>query len=133
MRSFGPIVQPLVLAMFDPGGDLGFGRSVGTELVGDQHSWLAPPPEQLSKEAFGCACVPTRLDQDIQHIAIGVDRPPEPVLFALDRDHDFVEMPFVRRAGPLAGSALPASVAANSGARPNGSLDSTDAAYVAAS
>lgn len=46
MRSFGPIVQPLVLAMFDPGSDLGFGRSVGTELVSDQHAGLTPPPER---------------------------------------------------------------------------------------
>jgi hypothetical protein len=117
MRSFGPIVQPLVLAMFDPGSDLGFGRSVGTELVSDQHAGLTPPPEQLSKEAFGCACVPTRLDQDIQDVAIGVNRSPEPVLLALDRDHDFVEMPFVRRAGALAadpGGELPAKRATQS-------------------
>ncbi|PRY84597.1 hypothetical protein CLV74_12215 [Donghicola tyrosinivorans] len=88
--------------MFDPGSDLGFGRRVGAELVRDQPARLAPAPEQLSKEAFGCARVPTRLNQDIQHIAIGVDRPPEPVLLALELDDDFVEMPFVRRSGALA-------------------------------
>lgn len=102
MRGFGSIVQPFVLAMFDPGSDLGFGRRVRAELVRDQHARLTPTPEQLSKEASGCARVPTRLNQDIQHIAIGADRPPEPVLLALDRDDDFVEMPFVRRAGALA-------------------------------
>ena len=102
MHGFGPIVQPLMLAMFDPGGDLAFGRGIGSELVRDQHARLAPLPEQFSKEAFGRARVPTRLDQDIQHIAIGVDRPPEPVLRALDRDHDLAEMAFVRRAGALA-------------------------------
>jgi hypothetical protein len=63
--------------MFDPGSDLGFGCGVGDELVGDQHARLAPTPEQLSKEAIGCSRVPTRLDQDVQHVAIGVDRPPK--------------------------------------------------------
>ena len=59
MRGFSPIVQPLVLAMFDPRCNFGFGRGAGTKLVRHQHARLAPSPEQLSKEAFGCACVPT--------------------------------------------------------------------------
>ena len=111
MRSFGPIVQPLVLAMLDPEGNLGSGRAVGTVLVREQHSRLPPLPIQLSKEAFACARAPTRRHRDVQHIAIGVDRPPEPVLLALDRDYDFVEMSFVRRTRALAtdpGGELPA-------------------------
>lgn len=50
MRGFGPIVQRLVLAMFDPGGYLGFGRGLGTELVRDPHARLTPSPEQFRKK-----------------------------------------------------------------------------------
>ena len=98
VRGFGPIVQSLVLAMFDSGGYLGFGGSVGTELVRNQHARLAPTPEQLSKEVLGGARVATWLQQDIQYFAIGVDRPPEPVLLAFDQDDDLIEMPSVCRA-----------------------------------
>ncbi len=38
--------------------------------------------------ARSCSRVPTRLEQDIQHVAIGIDRPPEPGLLSLDRNHD---------------------------------------------
>lgn len=101
------LFNPLFWRCSISGGDLGFGRGEGTELVADQHARLASTPEQLSKEAFGCARVPTRLEQDIQHVAIGVDRPPEPMLLALDRDHD----PFAHQAKACAtdpGSKLPA-------------------------
>lgn len=97
VRGFGPIVQPLVLAMFNPGGYPGSGRSVGTELVQYQHARLAPTPEQLSKEVLGGARVPKRLKHDVQYFAIGVDRPPEPMLLTFDRDDELVEMPFVYR------------------------------------
>ncbi len=46
--------------------------------------------------------IPTTLDQDLQHVAVRVDRPPKPVLLASDCDHDLVEVAFVGRARTVA-------------------------------
>ena len=45
------------------------------------------------------------LHEDIQHVVIRVDCPPEPVLLASDGDHDLVELPFVGRSGSVSTNA----------------------------
>ncbi len=66
--------------------------TVAPELVGDQPAWLAPLPfQQLTEEALGCVPVPTRLDEDIDHVSVFVDGPPEVVPPAPDRDEELVQ------------------------------------------
>jgi hypothetical protein len=50
---------------------------------------------------FGGGLIPTRSNQNTKYIAVGNDGTPEPVLARLDRNHDFVEVPFISRAGPV--------------------------------
>jgi hypothetical protein len=46
------------------------------------------------------------LDDFVEHIAILIDRPPQPVLPVGDRYHDLVEMPDIVRTGRLSPKAL---------------------------
>ncbi|MCP1850209.1 hypothetical protein ACVI1K_007737 [Bradyrhizobium sp. USDA 4508] len=45
------------------------------------------------------ARISSALDQDVENEAILVDSAPKPMLFARDRDNDFVQMPFVTASG----------------------------------
>ncbi len=40
------------------------------------------------------------LDEEIQHLTLVVDRPPEPVFTAADRNHHFIEVPMIARSRP---------------------------------
>src|SRR5262249_16880532 len=94
-RSVGEIA---VLAMFDPWENLALGGSVALEFVGNDHArHVGQPSEQLAKEFLRGLLVPTALDQDIQHVAVLIDHPPQIVTFALDGQKHFIEMPFVTR------------------------------------
>ncbi len=54
--------------------------------------------QQLTKEAFGCPPITTRLDKDVDHITILINGSPEILSSAPDRDEDFVEMPRIAEA-----------------------------------
>src|SRR2546426_9137085 len=58
--------------------------------------------KELAKELLGGSLVPTALDQDIQDVALLIDRPPQIVMFALDRQKYFIHLPLVTRPGPAA-------------------------------
>lgn len=96
--------HPRHLAAFFEAGPIAgtaFDRSVWLRLCSDA-SGSGYPAHPLPGRRLRC---------DLPKGVIGVDRPPEPVLLALDRDHDLVEMPPVRRAWALAaesGRELPA-------------------------
>jgi hypothetical protein len=103
MRILRPIIKPLVRAVFDFWHDLTVGGSVGAELVGD-HSpgWAALLPQQPFQQTLGCLGVASILDNLIEHIAVLINRPTQPVFLARDRDHDLVEVPDIAAARPLA-------------------------------
>ena len=72
------------------------GCGVAAKFVRDQPAWLtALPFQQRAEEAGGRLPIATRLHQDVDHIAILVDRPPEIVLPALHRDEQFIQVPRV--------------------------------------
>ena len=97
---FGPIIQIAVLAVFDTGEKLPLRGTVALELVRDDYPWdILTPFEELPKELLGRCFVAAALHQDIEHIPVLIHRPPEIVPFAVDREEDFVQMPFVTRAG----------------------------------
>ncbi len=51
--------------------------------------------QQSSKEPFSGALVAARLNQDVEHVAVLIDRPPEVVLLAIDSNKDFVQVPAI--------------------------------------
>src|SRR5439155_20016248 len=66
------------------------------ELVRDHNPRLvAVALDELAQEALGGMLITSRLNQDVQHDAVLVDRPPQPVARTTDTNSYFVEMPFV--------------------------------------
>jgi hypothetical protein len=89
------------------GHDLLLCRAVGAELVGDQALGLqALLLQQAGEKPLGGLGIAAGLDDVVEHIAILIDRPPQPMLPAGDRYHDLVEMPDVVRPGRLSPKAL---------------------------
>jgi len=85
MRDFGSIVLVLRRALRDRGHHEAVGRRVAAKLVGDQTPWrTALPFQQLTEEAFGRTPIAPGLDEDVDHVAVLVDGPPEILLATLD-------------------------------------------------
>src|SRR3954470_20350751 len=77
--------KTLVPPMFDRGHDLVFRGAVARQLVRDHHTRHAGLPlQQLAKQTLGGLLVAPALDQNVEHEAILIDRPPEPVLRSPD-------------------------------------------------
>src|SRR3954465_2605554 len=85
MGVLRPVVEPLVSAVLDRSHHFRLRGAVAGQLVRD-HDTRGPhlPLQQLAKQTLGGLLVAPALDQDVEHEAILVDRPPEPVLLAAD-------------------------------------------------
>src|SRR5215213_1562254 len=89
--------------MLDRGDHVCLCRVVAGELVRDHHTRHAGLPlQQLAKQALGGLFVAPALDENVEHEAILVDGPPEPVLRSADHQAHFVEVPLVSRVWQLA-------------------------------
>ena len=100
MGVLGAIVQVLRPAMGHRRHHHAVGGPVAGELVGHQHPRHVPQAlEQSAEELLGGLGIPARLDQDVEYVAVLVDRAPQVVDFAVDPDEDLVEVPFVAGAG----------------------------------
>src|ERR1700756_4071950 len=109
MRVLDPIVEVLRAAMLDRCQQLAVGDLVAAEFVGDDHPrHVLQVFEQLAEESFGGHRISAGLDQNVEHVAVLVDRAPQVVLRAVDPDEHFVAVPFLT--GPWAASAQPAGV-----------------------
>src|SRR4051794_17570988 len=96
----GSVVEALVPAVLDPGHQLFLRRRIARQLVSDQHPRrLTLLPQQLAQQALGRPLVASALHQHVEHEAILVDRPPQPVLLAGDGDHHLVEVPRITGTG----------------------------------
>ena len=79
-----PIVEIPVLTMFHPGEDLPLGGSIALQLVGNDHArYVGQSLKEFAKELLRGFLVPPPLDQDIQDIALLIDRPPEIMMLVL--------------------------------------------------
>jgi hypothetical protein len=85
-----------MLPMLDTGEEVPLRRAVAFQLVGDEHPWRVRQTfEQLPEELFGRMLVPPTLHQDIEDVPLLIDRLPEIVLLAVNREKDFIQMPRV--------------------------------------
>jgi hypothetical protein len=80
----GPVVEPFAPAVLDPGHQLSLRRGIARQLVGDQHARRpALALEELAQQTLGRPLVTSALDQHVEHKAILVDGPPQPLLPAV--------------------------------------------------
>ena len=78
-------------------------RLVAAQIVGDQHPGHVLQVLQKLAKKPGCSLgVAPGRDQDIQYVAVLVDRPPQVVGLAVDLDEYLVKVPLVARLGPPA-------------------------------
>jgi len=71
---------------------------VAGELVGDDHPGHLPRAlEPSAEELLGGHRVSARLDQNVEHVAVLVDRAPQVPLCVVDLDEHRIEVPFVAR------------------------------------
>ncbi len=109
MRHLCAIVRVSVRAMGDGRHDRSVRSPVAAQLVGDQPPRLTLLAlQQLAEKTFGSPAVTTRLDEDIEDVAIVIDGTPEIVPPSLDGDEDLVQVPSV--APPALSTLEPASV-----------------------
>ena len=107
--DFGAIVLVSVRAIGDGWHDRSVRSAVAAQLVGDQaHGLTLLALQQLAEKACGRPAVATRLDKDIEDVAILIDGTPEIAPLALDGDEDLVQVPDV--AQPALSTLEPASV-----------------------
>ena len=107
--DFGAIVFVSVRAVRDGRHDRSVRSPVAAQLVGDQPPRLMLLAlQQLAKKTCGSPAVATRLDEDIEDVALLIDGAPEIVPLSLDGDEDFVQVPGV--AQPALSTREPSSV-----------------------
>ena len=96
VRIFRAVIQGPVLAMFYAGQELSPGCPIALELIGDEPPWyIRQPFEEFAKEPFGRSLIATGLDQDIENIAMVIDRPPEVVPLAMNGQKYLIQMPLI--------------------------------------
>ncbi len=89
VRIFRPVVQSFVLPMLHAWQDLAFGCSIALQFVGDDHAWdVLESFEELPKKAFRRVCVPSALDEDIEHVAVLIHGSPQIIPLSTDREKD---------------------------------------------
>src|SRR3954451_15434323 len=115
--------------MLDRGHDLTLRGPVAGQLVCDHHTRHAGLPlQKLAKQTLGGLLVPPALDQNVEHEAILVDSPPEPVLLASNLHLDLVQVPFISRSGEPAADLVGEGLAELARPLPYGLMADHDAA-----
>ena len=75
--------------------DLTDDTTIGMRFVrADRYRPVEPNPfDCLAQEGSGCLCIPPRGQAEIDHLPVGIDRPPQIPPFATNADVGFVHMP----------------------------------------
>src|SRR6516225_240083 len=98
VRVLGAVVQVLRPAMLHRWHELAVGDLVAGELVGDDHpGYVSQALEQSAEELLCGQRVSARLDQNVEHVAVLVDRAPQVSLCAVDLNEHLIQVPFVAR------------------------------------
>ena len=94
VRILGSIVEAATGHMSIGHADLSERSSIGPELVShDRRGCKALLPEEAAHQLQSSAFVAPVLHKDFQHLALGVDRPPEIVRLASNFHEDLVQVP----------------------------------------
>jgi hypothetical protein len=129
VRVLGPVVEPSVATVLDPGHHLAPGRTVARELVRDHHPRRPPLAlQQLAQQALGRPLVAPALNQDVEDEPGLIDGAPQPVLHPGDHDGDLIEVPFVASPGQPAPDLVGERLAELPGPPPHGLVAHGDAA-----
>lgn len=79
---------------------------VTAQPVGDHDSRRAMPVYRPLQEPAGGLRITLLLHENVEHVPIRVYCPPETELHAIDRNNDFIQVPFITGARPVAFDAI---------------------------
>jgi hypothetical protein len=97
------VIEIAMLAMFHPGEYCSLGGTVALQFIGNDHArHIQQSREELAEELLRGLLVPPAPHQDIQHISLLIDCPPQVVRLALNRQTHSIEVPLVPRSGTAA-------------------------------
>jgi hypothetical protein len=100
MGVLGPVIQVLPAAMLHRRHQLAVSDLIAGQLVGHNHPRHLPQAvEQPTEKPLSRHRVAPRLHQDVEHVAVLVDRAPQLTGSAVDLDKNLVEVPLVAGAG----------------------------------
>ena len=100
MRVFGPVVQIAALPMFNARQALSLRCSVTGKFVGDEYPRdIRAAFEELTEELLGRNFVPTALDENVQHVPVLINSPPQVMGLAIDREEHFIQVSLIAWAG----------------------------------
>jgi hypothetical protein len=86
----------MMLAMLLSWQELVLGRPIALQFIRDHCARGIPQAlEQLVEELLGHSLMATPLHENVQDMAILIDRQPQIMTFALDRQKDLIEMPLI--------------------------------------
>jgi hypothetical protein len=101
VRDLTAVVQIPALPVFHARQDLAFRGTIGTEFVGHNDSLhVARTLQQLAKEALSGLRVTPAPHQNIKHVAMLINGPPEIVQLAANADKHLIQEPLVARLRP---------------------------------
>src|SRR5680860_1384433 len=101
MRGVCPVVCSQAPIMLSREPDPAERCRIGSQPVGHHPARRKAMLLKQFHHKFLCGlCIPSALDEKIQHLTLVVDRPPEPVFTAADRNHHFIEVPVIARSRP---------------------------------
>lgn len=93
MRILRPVVQAFMRAVLDGWHDLAFGSPIGAQLISDHALRRQTLLLQKSRQqALGSLAVAVRLDDLVEHIALLVNRSPQPDVPTVDAHEKLIEM-----------------------------------------
>jgi hypothetical protein len=96
MRDFRSIVSAAFLAVVHAWQELAVSSVITPQAIGyEQTGSILQVFQQLMKKVFDRMLIPVRLDENIKHVTVLVYCPPQVITLLLNRDKDFVEIPYV--------------------------------------
>jgi hypothetical protein len=100
MRVLRTVIEIVVLPVLHTRQYLPLGSSIAAQRVGHDHSGnIRQSLEQLAEKLLRGFLVAPPWHQDIQHVAVLVHGPPQIMLFAVNGQKNFIQVPFVPRPG----------------------------------
>src|SRR5262245_20020886 len=91
MRILTAVVEIATLPVFYAGQYLTLGRAITLELIRDDHPWhVLQALEQLSEKLLRRLFIAAALHQNVEHVIVLIDGPPQVIPLAMDRQEDLV-------------------------------------------
>jgi hypothetical protein len=99
----GAVIEIPMLAVFYPQEHLPLGGPIAFQFVGNEYPRdMLAAFEELAQEGLGRVLVPPTLHEDIQHVPVLIDGPPEIVPLPIDGEEHLIKVPFVTWSRPSA-------------------------------